>query len=63
MADAPGEAPTVEELTQRKLELEILKLEVDIRKVRVETFLYPFVVLSGATVAAIAIARLFGGSV
>ena len=61
MAGAPDEAP--DPLAKRKLELEILKLEVDIRKVRVETFLYPFVVLSGATVAAIAVARVFDGTI
>ena len=63
MADAPDGPPEPGPLAQRKLELEIVKLEVDIRKVRVETFLYPFVVLSGATVAAIAVARLFGGTI
>ena len=62
MPDESGEA-LAERQERRKLELEILKLEVDIRKVRVETFLYPLVVLSGATVAAIALARLFGGTV
>ena len=62
MPDESGEA-LAERQARRKLELEILKLEVDIRKVRVETFLYPLVVLSGATVAAIALAQLFGGTV
>ena len=62
MPDPTDGAPEPDPLAQRKLEFEILKLEVDIRKVRVETFLYPLVVLSGATVAAIALARLFGGT-
>ena len=63
MADAPDGAAEPDPLAKRKLELEILKLEVDIRKVRVETFLYPFVVLSGTTVAAIAVARVFDGTI
>jgi len=42
-----------------KLQAETMKFQVEIEKMRKETMMYPLVVGSGATLAIVAIAKLF----
>jgi len=48
-----------ENLRHEKMQAEIAKIFTEIEKMRKETMLYPLVVGSGATLAIVAIAKLF----